>query len=336
MPRVVFFDRIGPPEVLQIRDVPLAEPGPGEVRLAVEAFGLNRSESQMRQGTYPMINAAFPSRVGKEAVGRVTAVGPGVQGVEVGARVTTVPCFDMNRHGVYGEFAVVPATALAPVPRGLDAVQATAIWQQYLTAYGPLVEYTELGPGHTVLVTAATASVGHACIQVARTRGARVIATTRRADKTERLRRTGADDVVVTTEEPLVARVLELTGGRGADVIVDSIAGAGVVDLAECAAQRGRIFLYGRLDERPVTYPLIACMKKALSITGYTLWEIVLDPIRRARAERWILDRLEAGVFAPVIDRVFTLDEIVQAHTWMDSNAANGKIVVRVGEPLVP
>ena len=85
-----------------------------------------------------------------------------------------------------------------------------------------------------------------------------------------------------------------------------------------------------------MTYPLIACMKKALSITGYTLWEIVLDPVRRARAERWIPDQLEAGGVEPVIDRVFTLEQIVQAHAWMDANAANGKIVVRVGEPLVP
>lgn len=330
MPRVVFFDRLGPPEVLQIRDVPLTEPGPGEVRIAVEAFGLNRSESQMRQGTYPMIDATFPSRVGKEAVGRVTAVGPGVQGIQLGARFTTVPCFDMNKHGVYGEFAVVPALALAPMPRGLSAVQATAIWQQYLTAYGPLVEYTDLGPGLTVLVTAATASVGHACIQVAKAQGATVIATTRSADKAERLRRTGADHVVVTGAEPLAARVLALTGGRGADVIVDSISGPIVTELAECAAFRGRIFLYGRLDERPTPYPLIPCMKKALSITGYTLWEIVLDPQRRARAERWIIERLEQGVFVPVIDRVFTLDQIVEAHACMDANRANGKLVVTV------
>jgi NADPH:quinone reductase-like Zn-dependent oxidoreductase len=330
MPRVVFFDRLGPPEVLQIREVPLAEPGPGEVRIAVEAFGLNRSESQMRQGSYPMIDATFPSRVGKEAVGRVTAVGAGVRGVELGTRVTTVPCFDMNRHGVYGEFAIVPAPALAPVPRGLRTVQAAAIWQQYLTAYGPLVEYTDLGPGRTVLVTAATASVGHACIQVAKARGATVIATTRRADKAERLRRTGADHVVVTPAEPLAARVLALTGGRGADVIVDSISGPIVAELAECAAFRGRLFVYGRLDERPTPFPLIPCMKKALSIAGYTLWEIVLDPERRARAERWIVERLEQRVFAPVIDRVFAFEQVVQAHAYMDSNEANGKLVVTV------
>ena len=330
MPRVVFFDRLGPPEVLQTREVPLAEPGPGEVRLAVEAFGLNRSESQMRQGTYPMLDASFPSRVGKEAVGRVTAIGAGVQGIELGGRYTTVPCFDMNKHGVYGEFAVVPAQALAPVPRGLTAVQATAIWQQYLTAYGPLVEYSQVGPGRTVLVTAATSSVGHACIQLAKAQGARVIATTRQADKAPRLLQTGADHVVVTSQQPLAATVLQLTEGKGFDVAVDAIAGPLLAELAECAGMRGHIFLYGRLDESPIEYPLIPCMKKALSVTGYTLWEIVLDPQRRSRAERWIIERLEAGAFAPVIDRVFTLDQIVQAHACMDANQANGKLVVTV------
>lgn len=330
MPRVVFFDRLGPPEVLQIRDVPLAEPGPGEVRLAVEAFGLNRSESQMRQGTYPMLDATFPSRVGKEAVGRVTAVGEGVDGVEIGRRYTTVPCFDMNRNGVYGEFAIVPAHALAPVPRGLSPVQAAAIWQQYLTAYGPLVEYTQLGADKTVLVTAATASVGHACIQVAKSQGATVIATTRREEKAARLRQTGADHVIVSGREELAPRVMALTGGAGADVIVDSISGPIVNELAACAAFRGRIFLYGRLDETPTPYPLVTCMKKALSITGYTLWEIVLDPVLRRRAEQWIVERLEQGAFAPVIDRVFALDQIVQAHACMDANQANGKLVVAV------
>ena len=330
MPRVVFFDRLGPPEVLQLREVPLAEPGPGEVRLAVEAFGLNRSESQMRQGSYPMLNATFPSRAGKEAVGTVTAIGEGVPGVVLGQRYTTVPCFDMNKNGVYGEFAVVPAGALAPVPQGLSAVQATAIWQQYLTAYGPLVLYSQLGPGSVVLVTAATASVGHACIQIAKAQGATVIATTRQADKAARLRETGADHVIVTTRDALVPAVMQITGGKGGNVIVDSISGPVVAELAECAAHKGRIFLYGRLDETPTPYPLVTCMKKALSITGYTLWEIVLDAQLRREAERWIVSHLERGTFAPVIDRTFTLDQIVQAHAYMDANQANGKIVVTV------
>lgn len=331
MPRIVVFDRLGPPEVLELRDVPLAEPGPGEVRIAVAAFGLNRSESQMRQGSYPMLEATFPSRVGKEAAGRVTAVGSGFEGVAVGDRVTTVPCFDMNRHGVYGEFAIVPAAALAPLPRGLTMVQAAGIWQQYLTAYGPLVAHARVGAGTVVLVTAAAASVGHACIQLAKVQGATVIATTRTAGKVERLRLTGADHVIVADgSASLAPQVRALTQDRGADVIVDSISGPIVAELADCAAMRGKIFLYGRLDERPTPYPLITCMKRAISITGYTLWEIVLDPVARRDAQAWIVDRLESGAIAPVIDRVFELDEIVAAHAYMDSNAANGKIIVRV------
>lgn len=330
MPKVVFFDRLGPPEVLQIREVPLSEPGPGEVRLAVEAFGLNRSESQMRQGSYPMLDATFPSRVGKEAVGTVTAIGSGVEGIALGGRYTTVPCFDMNKHGVYGEFAVVPAAALAPVPRGLSAVQATAIWQQYLTAYGPLVAYSRLGPGQVVLVTAATSSVGHACIQIAKAQGATVIATTRQAGKADRLIESGADHVIVTDREDLVQRVNMLTGGQGANVIVDSISGPILDQLAACAAFKGRMFLYGRLDETPTPFPLIACMKKALSISGYTLWEIVLDPVLRRQAEDWIVGHLERGTFAPVIDRTFGLQQIVEAHALMDANRANGKLVVTV------
>jgi NADPH:quinone reductase-like Zn-dependent oxidoreductase len=300
------------------------------VRLAVEAFGLNRSESQMRQGSYPMLNASFPSRVGKEAVGTVTAIGAGVQGVELGRRYTTVPCFDMNKNGVYGEFALVPSVALAPVPKGLSGVQATAIWQQYLTAYGPLVLYSKVGPGTAVLVTAATASVGHACIQIAKAQGATVIATTRQGDKAARLRQTGADHVIVTSHEALAPTVMQLTGGKGANVIVDSISGPIVAELAECAAHKSQIFLYGRLDETPTPYPLVTCMKKALSITGYTLWEVVLDAQLRRDAERWIVDHLERGTFAPVIARTFSLDQIVQAHAYMDSNQANGKIVVTV------
>jgi NADPH:quinone reductase-like Zn-dependent oxidoreductase len=107
------------------------------------------------------------------------------------------------------------------VPKGLSAVQVTAIWQQYLTAYGPLVEYSDLGPGKTVLVTAATASVGHACIQLAKVQGAKVIATTRQPGKAARLLQTGADHVIVTSQQPLARIVLELTEGRGADVIVE-------------------------------------------------------------------------------------------------------------------
>jgi len=332
MPKVVRFHRLGSPEVLEIENLPLQVPGEGEVRLKVEAFGLNRSESQMRQGTYPMIDATMPSKIGKEAVGVVDAVGPGVHGVAVGSRVTTIPSFDMNKHGVYGESAVVPASSLAPVPAGLSIVESAAIWQQYLTAYGPLVEYASVRPGTVVLITAATASVGHACIQLARAQGATVIATTRSDAKVEGLKRTGADYVIVTDGKGLASAVMELTSGKGADVIVDSISGAIVTELAEAAAYRGKLFLYGRLNEDPTPFPLITCMKKGMAIQGYTLWEIVRDPEMMKRAQRFILGGLEANRFRPVIDRVFEFSDIREAHAYMDANRASGKLVVTVAQ----
>jgi len=331
MPRVVRFHRLGPPEVLQIEDLAVQQPGPGEVRLRVEAFGLNRSESQMRQGTYPMLDATMPSRVGKEAVGIVEEVGAGVSGVVPGARVTTVPCFDMNKYGVYGEMAVVPAFSLGPVPAGLTTVEAAAIWQQYLTAYAPLLEYSRIGPGNVVLVTAATASVGHAFIQLARAQGATVIATTRNPAKVPGLERTGADHVIVTKGERLSQAVMDLTSGHGADVIVDSISGTLVNELADAGAYRSRMFLYGRLSEEQTPFPLVTCMRKGMSIQGYTLWEIVHDAEMMKRARRFIIDGLESGRFRPVIDRVFALEQIVEAHAYMESNQASGKLVVTTG-----
>ncbi len=327
MPRVVRFHRLGGPEVLILEDLPPAEPGPGEVRLAVQAFGLNRSEVQYRRGDYPLLDARFPTRLGKEAVGVVHAVGPGVREVAPGARVTTIPCFDMGRYGVYGESAIVPAAAVAPVPRGLSTVEAAAIWQQYLTVYGPFVEYGLLPKGGVALVTAASSSVGCGALQVARLLGATTIATTRREAKRAALLAGGADHVVVAPGEDLVKRVCEVSA-RGADLVFDPIGGPAVAALAEAAAPGATILLYGALASEPTPYPLVTALKKGLSVRGYTMWEVLNDPARLARARRWVVEQVESGALRPVIDRTFSLDRIVDAHAYMESDAQIGKIVV--------
>jgi NADPH:quinone reductase-like Zn-dependent oxidoreductase len=148
MPRAVRFYELGGPEVLCLENVPLAEPGPGEVRLRVEAVGLNNSELQFRRGDYPLLDAVFPSRLGKEAVGVVEALGPGVAGVDIGQRVTTIPCFEMGRYGVCGDSAIVPAYALAPYPEPLGLVEAAAIWQQYLTVWKARCRPAPVGSPH--------------------------------------------------------------------------------------------------------------------------------------------------------------------------------------------
>ncbi len=159
MPKVIRFYETGGPEVLKVEDVPLAEPGKGEVRLKVEAIGLNRAEIMFRSGQY-LEEPEFPSRLGYEAAGIIDAVGPGTTGFHQGDRVSTIPSFSIGRYGVYGESAIVPAHAVAPYPDHLSPLEGAAIWMQYITAYGALIDYGKVKKDEPVLITAASSSVG--------------------------------------------------------------------------------------------------------------------------------------------------------------------------------
>ncbi len=191
MPKIVRFHVTGGPEVLQIEDLPLAQPGEGEVRLTVEAIGLNRAEVMFRQGRY-LDAPELPSRLGYEAAGIVDVVGPGASDVHVGDRVSTIPAFSMGEHGVYGESAIVPSYAVAHYPDNLSPAEGAAIWMQYLTAFGALIDIGRLKEGDVVVITAASSSVGLAAIQITKAAGALAIATTRGVDKKQFLLDAGA------------------------------------------------------------------------------------------------------------------------------------------------
>lgn len=330
MPRIVRFHAIGGPEVLRLEEAAPDEPGPGEVVLRVQAIGLNNSEAQLRRGDYGMMQADLPSRIGRECSGVVMAAGKGVTSVTAGDLVSTIPAFDVKRNGVYGEWCIVPEIAVARVPGTLTRLEAAAVWQPFLTAYGPLVEYSSIGPGTTVVVTAAASSVGRGAIQIASQLGARVIATTRTASKRAALLAGGADAVIVTSQEPLARRILELTDGKGFDVCLDPIAGAILKDLVAASNREATIFLYGQLANDPTEIPIVELLRKGIWVRGYTLWEITLDTDRRERAKQYICDGLAGGALRPVIDRIFKLDEIVAAHRYLESGVQNGKIVIDV------
>ena len=329
MPKIVRFHETGDADVLKIEDLPLTEPGRGEVRLKVEAIGLNRAEVMYRQGMY-LVSPELPSRIGYEAAGRIDALGPDVSGFKIGDRVSTIPAFTMGRYGVYGESAVVPAQAVARYPEALSPVEGTAIWMQYLTAYGALIEFGGLDKAHAVLITAASSSVGLAAIQVVKSIGAKAVATTRGPDKKSFLLEAGADHVIVTNEEDLAVMVREVTGGRGADLIFDPVAGPFLEKLAQAAAPGAFICEYGFLSGAPTPYPLLDALSKGLTIRGYTLFEILKEPESFAAGKQFVYDGLASGALKPVIDRTFTLDQIVEAHRYMESNRQKGKIVVTV------
>ncbi len=330
MDRIVRVHRTGGPDVLALEEAEPEAPREGEVRLRVQAIGLNNSEAQYRRGDYGMQPTALPSRLGRECSAVIEALGPGVQGFGLGEEVSTIPLFDLVRNGVYGEWAVVPAQALERMPPNLSRLEAAAVWQQFLTAYAPFVEYASLSPDDWVLISAAASSVGMGAIQVARGLGCRVVATTRSAAKAAALRDAGAERVVVTPDEPIADAVRETTGGKGVRMVFDPIAGPLLGELCEAAAPGALIVVYGQLDRRPAELPVLACLRKGLSVRGYTLWEVTRDPARRRRACGWIRERLADGRLKATVDKVFALEQIVDAHRYLESGRQVGKIVVRV------
>ena len=326
MPKIVRFHRIGGPEVLKLEELPAPQPQKGEVRLKVDAIGLNRAEVMFRSGQY-LEQPELPSGLGYEASGTVEEVGPGVTGLKPGDRVSSVPSFHMGKYWTYGEVALLPAHALAKYPDNLSPIEGASIWMQYMTAYG-LIEFGKMQQGNYVLITAAASSVGLAAIELANAVGATPIATTRNKSKEDSLRNAGAKFVVNTKTEDLVEKVLEITSGKGVDLAFDPVVGPELERVAQATRPEGTIFVYGRLSSEPTPFPLFPVIGKNLTIRGYTLFAIAMHPERSERSKRWIFDQLAAGKLKPIIARTFTLDQIVDAHRYMESNEQIGKIVV--------
>jgi NADPH:quinone reductase-like Zn-dependent oxidoreductase len=328
MPKIVRFHEVGDASVLKLEELPKPKPGEGEALLKVEAIGLNRAEVMFRSGAY-LDQPNFPSLIGYEASGIIESVGSGVTGLKPGDRVSSIPAFHMDKYGTYGEYAVLPAYALAPYPEHLSPAEGTSIWMQYITAYG-VIEFGGLKKGQHLLITAATSSVGLAAIQIAKFVGAISIATTRNKAKAGALTDAGADFVINTGSEDLVQRVEEITNGKGFALAFDPIAGPGLETLANAGGQQAMIMEYGKLDPRPTPYPLFEAIRKGLTIRAYTLFEITTDPERSAHAQTVVTEGLTAGALKPIIAKTFKLDEIVEAHRYMESNEQIGKIVVTV------
>ena len=329
MSRIVRFHEKGGPEVLRIEDLEVPPPGPGEIAVAIKAIGLNRAESMFRSGTYSE-EPEFPARLGYEGAGIVTAIGPGVEGVAAGDAVSIIPPLSITRWGSYGEVATFPASAAVKHPSSMSWIEAAAIWMQYVTAYGALVEIAKLAKGDFVIITAASSSVGIAAIQIAGVIGAVPIATTRTNAKKAALLKAGAAHVVVTQEENLAARVSDITKGAGARVAFDPVAGSALGPLADAMAPHGIVIEYGALSAEPTPLPLFPFMMKNLTLHGFQVKEIVSDEKRLDRAKRFILDGLSTGRLKTVIDKVFPFNQIVEAHRYLESNQQFGKIVISV------
>jgi NADPH:quinone reductase-like Zn-dependent oxidoreductase len=329
MPVVLQFDNPGPPTVLKFRDIPVPKLGPKEVHYRVLAFGNNRADLFYMADNY-YNSPAYPARLGHDAAGIVEAVGAEVTQFKIGDHVSSI-AQEQGRYCVNGEFAITPEEYLAHWPKGFNALEAASVWSSAITAYYTFVELAKVGPGDTVLITAASGTAGTGAIQMAKLLGAKVIATSRTREKEAFLRSVGADEVIASNEVKVSDEVMRLTGGKGARVVFDMIAGGFVGQYIDGLADRGLVYLVGTLEgEVSITVPLLRLFHTGGSITGLSIFNQHRHKDQLQRAKTFISDALNRGQFKPIIDRVFDFVDSIESYHYMEANAQQGKIIVRV------
>jgi NADPH:quinone reductase-like Zn-dependent oxidoreductase len=325
MPRVVVFDEFGGPDVLHVVEEPATEPAAGEVRVRIEAFAVNPLDQMMRSGNSPAPVPLPRARLGVEGTGVVDALGPATTGLEIGDPVILAAIPDASVRGSYAEYTTAPVSRVVVRPAGLAITEAAAIWVAYSTAYGALVEKAGMRPGDHVLITAASGGVGRAAMQIANQIGAVPIAVTRHGAKKEELLAAGAAAVIATADEDVAEAVGRHTGGAGADIVLDLVMGPGQADPEKAARLGGTLVAAGVLDPRPTSFP-----GTPLTIFRYMSFEHTLDPIVVNRMAAFMNAGVRLGALRPAIDKVFPLDDVAEAHRYLEKGLHAGKIVVTV------
>lgn len=314
----------GGPEVLTLEQVPLPEPGKGEVRVRVAASGLNRADLIQRRGHYPA-PPGWPSDIpGLEFCGTVDALGEGAE-AQLGQRVMGVV-----GGGGYAEAVVTHARDVVAVPEGMTLLEAGAIPEVFMTAFDAVFLQMGLVLGETLLVHAVGSGVGTAALQLGRAAGARVIGTSRTPAKLERARTLGLEHGVVAGEADWPREVLEITGGRGADVILDLVGGPYLDGNRKAIAPRGRMVVVGVTGGPKGELDLRAFMGKRASITGTVLRARPLEEkiaLARAFAMR-VLPLFELGLLRPVIDGVYAPAQAADAHRRLEAGETFGKLLI--------
>jgi len=329
MPKVIRFHQLGGPEVLRLDEIEVRPPAKGEVRINVRALGLNRAETLFRSGLY-IEDAEMPSGLGLEAAGTIETVGPDVIGYSVGDRVAVIPPVSMKQWPVHGELVNVPAALVVPIPQGQRYDQAAATWMAFLTAFGALRNVAALTVAEHVMITAASSSVGLAAIQLARSFGAIPIAITRSARKRDALLAAGADQVIASDDCDVAEAIMRLTNSQGARVIFDAVGGKLIPKLVSATAKGGIIINYGALDPDTSDLPPASLLARSVTLRGYVVHELVRNSHALRSAVEFILAGLATGELRPTIARSFGLEEIVEAHRYLESNQQIGKVVITV------
>ncbi len=328
--RAIEISAPGGPEVLRPCERPQPEPRPGELLIAVQASGVNRPDVLQRKGLYPM-PPGVSDLPGLEIAGTVVAGAPedlATAGVRIGD-----PVCALVAGGGYAEFCVAPAGQCLPLPKGLTMVEAASLPETFFTVWQNVFQIARLAAGETLLVQGGSSGIGVTAIQLAKAQGARVIVTAGSDEKVAACVALGADHGINYRTQDFAEETRRLTAGRGADVVLDMVAGDYVLRELQCLADDGRLAIIATQGGNAGAFDAGLVLRKRLSITGSTLrprsvaYKTAIARELRERVWPW----LEAGRVRPVIHRVFQAGEptaAAEAHALMESSTHVGKIVL--------
>lgn len=311
----------GGPENIVAEDIPVPAPGPGELRIRVAAAGINYIDTYKRGGLYPV---PLPHTLGQEAAGTVTAVGPGVIGFAVGDRVASAAAI-----GAYAAEALLPAAQTVTVPAGVTLEQAAAVLLQGLTAHYLAVDTFPLGPGHSALVHAAAGGVGLLLVQIAKRRGARVIATVGTEAKAALAREAGADEVCVYSRDNFTAAARTFTGGRGVDVVYDGVGKATFEGSLDSLRPRGVMVSFGNASGPVAPFaPLLLSQKGSLFFTRPTLAHYTRTSEELRARTNDLFGWIAAGQLKVRVGATYPLSAAAEAQRALESRATTGKVLL--------
>ena len=315
--------QFGGPEVLHLREAEIGQPGPGQARVRVMAAGVNFVDIYHRRGSFPR---QLPFTPGLEGAGVVEAVGEGVNHVQPGTRVAYT-----GQPGAYAEASLVQDGSLIPLPEGLSWEEAASFPLQGMTAHYLIHEFRTLKPGVVALIHAAAGGMGLLLVQWAHHLGARVIGTVSTEEKARAAREAGADEVILYTQKDFVTETKRLTGGRGADLIIDGVGKTTFAGNLEAAALRGHIVIYGMASGPADPIGPNSLMGKSLSVSGGSLGNYIANREDLLRRAQDVLEGMRAGWLKLRLDKVLPLAQAAEAHELLEGRKVIGKVVLRTG-----
>ncbi len=325
--KAVYIREFGGAENLEIREVEdLPKPKETQVLVRVKTSALNRADILQRRGFYPAPKG-FPERIlGLEFAGEVAEIGEDTSNFKIGDRV-----FGITAGGAQAEFLSTDESLLAKIPENLNFIEAATIPEAFITAHDAIFTLGDLRGSETLLIHAVGSGVGLAALQLAKAKNIKVFGTSRTEDKLEKCKEFGLDEAILTDKNTnFVGIIKEKTGGKGVDVILDLVGASVFAGNLESLALKGRLILVGLTGGSSAEFNLAMALAKRAKIIGTVLRSRSTEEKAEANAKfvKDVLPLIESGEIKPNLDKIFRIEDVKEAHEYLESNASFGKVVL--------